>query len=152
MGLLILSCRNLFSRFRTGLDAPRPELPLGLDDPPPRPLPPFLLSLIMSSRDIFILSAIARVYLVETQKVHKELREPGNSFSLRWRGDVETSGTNAGRRSDDYGHGEERRYFRKNGGPVLSSALVPTFEPKAALNTHFFSKQITILAVTYTKK
>lgn len=68
---------------------------------------------------------------------------------------LKLSGTNANRRSDDYGHGEERRYFRKDGGPVLNSKSVPTFEPKSTFITLSSRKKrikkITILALEYMK-
>lgn len=95
--LLFLSRLKLFCRLRTGLDDPleRPELPPGPDDPLSRPLPPFLLSLIMSSRDMLILSAIVVFKLLanteEEQRTFGVETRLFISCSLRCRG-VETSG------------------------------------------------------------
>lgn len=65
VALLSLSVRKLLCRSRAGLDDPRPELPVGLDEPPRRPLPPFLFSLMMSSSDMLILSASVAIVFPE---------------------------------------------------------------------------------------
>lgn len=71
VGLLSLSVRKLLGRSRAGLDDPRPELPADLDEPPRRPLPPFLFSLMMSSSDMLILSANVAIFPREQDTLEK---------------------------------------------------------------------------------
>lgn len=97
VNLSFLSRRKLFCRFRApGLDDAPPELlPPGLDEPPPRPPPAFLFSLIMSSRDMFILSAILKRFTLRiaenTQRISAVERLITGCF-LWWRCDVEPAG------------------------------------------------------------
>lgn len=115
--LLFLSRLKLFSRLRAGLDDPpvRPELPPGLDDSPRRPLPPFLFILIISSRDIFILSAIVELELVANATKNFRRRDVIYAlFNRRWR-DVESRGKCGVRRSDD----------NSEVPPLSSSSLFP---------------------------
>ena len=98
--LLFLSRLKLFCRPRAGLDDPpeRPELPPGPEEPLSPPLPPFLFSLIMSSKDMLILSAIVGFKLLanteEEQRTFGVETRLFISCSLRYRG-VETSGNDA---------------------------------------------------------